>query len=266
MRIDQLESDIYILVGETYGANSTAFINGDDLLLVDAMASHADAEELKNFIEKGLKKQVRFIICTHYFSDHMAALKLFPQAQIIAHKNYMHTFTSEKYRTAEEAAHFVEPTIQISDGLVMKWGKYTLDIFHNPGHNMSTINIDVPEADLLMIGDTVVGNLVYLLYSTPEMFIPALKRAQRRNRSRLITSHQSIRSGKAIDNALFYVDRLQENVRAARRSSANREAILTIAIESCLPAGVEGTNFERISHQRNLESIIERGLFATAAT
>jgi glyoxylase-like metal-dependent hydrolase (beta-lactamase superfamily II) len=264
MQIDRLESDIYVLVGKTYGSNSTAFINGDEVLLVDAMASRTDAEELKDFVEKELKKQVRFIICTHYFSDHMAALKLFPQAQIIAHKNYMHTFTSEKHRSAEEEAHFVEPTIQISDGLVMKWGRYTLDIFYNPGHNMSTINIDVPEADLLMIGDTVVGNLVYLLYSTPEMFISALKRAQRRNRGRLITSHQSVRSGKAIDNALYYVDRLQENVSAARRSSASQDAILDIAMESCLPAGVEGTAFERISHMRNLESIIEKRLFATA--
>ena len=263
MQIDHLESDIYVLVGETYGANSTAFINGDEVLLVDAMASLADAEAMKNFIEKELQKQVRFIICTHYFSDHLTALKLFPQAQIIAHKNYLHTFTTEMYRSAEEEAHFVEPTMQISDGLVMKWGKFTLDIFHNPGHTLSTINIDVPEADLLMVGDTVVGNLAYLFYSTPEMLTSALQRARRRNRSRMITSHQSVHGSQAIDNALIYVKRLGKNVRTARHSSANGNAISNIALESCLSPGVEGTDFERIFHQRNLEAIIERRLFST---
>ena len=265
MQIERMEPDLFILVGKTYGANSTVFVNGDDVLLVDAMASRADAEKLRHFIEQELQKQVRFIICTHYFSDHLAALKLFPRAQILAHKNYLHTFTTEKYRSAEEVAHFVEPTIRISDGLVMKWGRYTLDIFHNPGHTLSTVNIDVPEADLLMVGDTVVGNLVYLLYSTPEMFVSALDRARRRNRGRLISSHQTVRSGESIANALFYLERLQDQVRAARRSPGDREAILEITLESCLAAGVKGSSFERTSHRRNHDSILELQLFAPSA-
>src|SRR4030095_13934090 len=121
--------------------------------LVDGMASFQDAEELRKKIEIDLRKQVRFIIVTHYFSDHLAALKLFPRAQIVAHQNYMLTFSNEKFRTAEEEANFVEPTMLISDALLMKWGQYTLEIFHNPGHTQSTVSIDVPEADLIMAAD-----------------------------------------------------------------------------------------------------------------
>ena len=51
---------------------------------------------------------------------------------------------------------------------------------------MSTINVDIAEADLLMVGDTMVGNMVYLAYSTPEIFRHALARLQRRGRSRVI--------------------------------------------------------------------------------
>lgn len=262
MNIHEIDSDILVLVGETFGANSTTFINGQDVLLVDTMASRRDAEELREFIETKLGKTVRFIVCTHYFSDHMAGLKLFPQSQIIAHRNYSHTFYTEKFRTPEEAEHFVEPGIMIEDGVLMKWGRYTLDVFHNPGHTMSTINVDIAEADLLMTGDTMVGNMVYLAYSTPQIFKHALARLQRRGRSRVIEGHLGVRSARAISSAQFYLNSLEEKVRAARQQSTAEDAIRGIDLQSCLEPDVEGTDFENIFHKRNLDSIIERNLFA----
>lgn len=266
MHVEEVAPDILVCVGKTFGSNSTVFINGEDVLLVDALASRADAEDLRRFVETELGKTVRFIISTHYFSDHIAGLKLFPQSQIIAHRNYSHTFYNEKFRTDEEMGHFVEPTIMIQDGLLMKWGHYTLDLFHNPGHTMSTINVDVPEADLLMVGDTMVGNMVYLAYSTPEIFKHALARLRRRGRSRVIEGHQGTRSASAITSAAFYLSKLEEKVRAARAEDAQQplvdEAILGIELRNCLPADVQGTDFEDIYHKRNLDSIVERKLFA----
>ncbi len=265
MNIHEIETDILIMVGETFGANSTAFINGEDVLLVDTMASRRDAEELREFIETKLRKTVRFIICTHYFSDHMAGLKLFPRSQVIAHRNYSHTFYTEKFRTPEEADHFVEPGILIEDGVLMKWGRYTLDVFHNPGHTMSTINIDIPGADLLMVGDNIVGNLVYLYYSTPDLARAALERLNRRGRSRVIEGHGGLLGGDTVGNALFYMDSLAKNVREARRSAKGDDSILEIGMEECFKPGVKGTDFERKFHKRNLQTIIERGLFAETA-
>jgi cyclase len=261
MHVEEVETDILVCVGKTFGANSTVFIDGEDVLLVDALGGREDAEDLRRFVETELRKTVRFIISTHYFSDHMAALKLFPQSRIIAHRNYSHTFYNEKFRSDEEMAHFVEPGILIEDGLSMKWGRYTLDVFHNPGHTMSTINVDVPEADLLMVGDTMVGNMVYLAYSTPEIFKHALARLRRRGRSRVIEGHLGARSARAIDSAAFYLNSLEEKVKAARRRDRADDAILGIELQNCLEADVEGTEFENIFHRRNLDSIIERKLF-----
>jgi cyclase len=263
MDVQQVEKDMYVLVGETYQSTSLILINGDDALLIDAMASRQDAERLRGFVESDLKKQARFIICTHYFSDHLAALRLFPQSQIIAHKHYKHTFDSELYRSEEERANFVEPTILISYEMTMKWGSYILDIFHNPAHTMSTLCIDIPEADLLVVGDTLVGNLAYFSYSTPEMFYPALTRLQRRGRSRLLSSHLGLRRGDAINHGLRYLTKLREKVQAARRAGDER-SILDIDLENCLPPGVAISSYERVFHKRNLQSTIDRNLFATA--
>lgn len=264
MREQQIESDIYVFIGETYNSNSTAFIKGDEVLLVDGMASRVDAEALRERIEVGLKKQVRFIIATHYFSDHLAALKLFPDAEIIAHQNYMHTFSTERHRTKEEEANFVEPTMLISDALVMKWGRYTLEIFHNPGHTMSSLSIEVPEADLLMAGDNIVGNIAYFSYSTPDMAWQALRRLKRRGRNRLISSHMGVRNSEALENAMLYLERLKTNVQAAWQLGGEGDPVLQIPIDKCLGSEIKASPFEELYHRRNLESIIDRRLFVSA--
>ena len=254
MLVNQIEPDLYLLIGDTYNANSTAFVSGDEVLLIDGMASRADAEKLRKFIERDLGKTVRFIISTHFFSDHLAALNVFPRAKVLAHQNYLDTFNSERYRSEEEAAHFREPDILITDALNIRWGKYELDIFHNPGHTSSTLGIDVKPADLLMVGDTLVGNIVYIAYSTPDLFVRALDRLQTRGRSRLIASHGGVRTAATITNAQFYLERL---------AGSRRESLLETSLESCLPAGVEATDFEKIFHERNLKTILERNFFAS---
>ena len=259
MFINQIADDLYLVIGETYHSNSTAFVSQDQVLLVDALGSRTDAEKLKEFVEGELKKEVRFIVCTHFFSDHLAALNFFPSATVIAHKNYLNTFSSELYRTEEEAQHFREPDILVSDEMQIRWGRHTLHMFHSPGHTTSTLAIDVKEANLLMVGDNLVGNIVYLAYSTPDRITSALEGLQRRRRERVISSHGNVRSSAAIGNAQFYLESLRD-----LSSRVGGQRVLEIELETCVPDGVEATPFEKIFHERNLRTIVERGFFAPA--
>ena len=258
MPVNKVADDIYLFIGDTYNANATGFVSGEDVLLVDALAGTADAERLQSFVEQELKKEVRFIISTHYFSDHLAALKFFPRATIIAHENYLDTFNAEQFRSPEEESFFVEPHILISDRLKIRWGLNTLDLSHNPGHTSSTLLVDVPEADLLLVGDNLVGNILYLRYSTPDRFVTALENMRRRPRSRLISSHGDVRSTTAISNAAIYLDRLDQ----VSQQTTLDESFLSAPLENFLPAETQPSSFERIFHKRNLETIVERGMFA----
>jgi glyoxylase-like metal-dependent hydrolase (beta-lactamase superfamily II) len=248
IRKEQLEEDIYVFVGEAYQANATALIRGDEVLLIDGLASLKDAEELRYFIEDDLRKQVRLIVCSHYMSDHIAALRLFPHAQIVAHKAHLHTFNSQKSLSEEERAFFVQPTIEISEGVAIRWGRYALDVFYNPGKTVSSLNVDIPEADLLIVGDEIVGNTVFVSSAgVPEMFFRAISRLQSRGRSRVIPGHMGVLREQSLENAKSYLSSLQAQVEAARSSPGAENSILKISIESCLAPQVEASDFERIS-------------------
>ena len=253
MRINKVKDDIYLFIGDTYEANATIFVDGREVLLVDALAATADAQKLQSFVEQELKSEVRFIISTHYFSDHIAALQCFPQATIIAHENYLDTYQMEQFRSPDEASFFVEPHLLISDRMKIRWGRYLIDVSHNPGHTSSTIMLDVPEADLLFVGDNLVGNIVYLRYSTPERFVTALERMRERPRTRLISSHGDVRSSVSIDNAAFYLDKLDKYTRKGE---------LAAPLGEFLPPGVQASAFEQMFHKRNLEDVMKRNLFA----
>jgi glyoxylase-like metal-dependent hydrolase (beta-lactamase superfamily II) len=110
MRVEQIETDLYLAIGDAFDSNSTILLSGKEALVIDALGSKRDAHDLKHLIEQNFEARVRFIICTHYFSDHLAASKLFPDSQIIAHKKYRQTFDQEQFRSGRRGIIFVEPT------------------------------------------------------------------------------------------------------------------------------------------------------------
>jgi len=258
VRIEKLGDDLLVAVGRQYESATAIFVDGERALLVDGMASQEDGLELRRFVEEDLEKRVELLVSTHYFSDHLAAWGLFPRAPIVAHRNYRQSFDEEAFRTEEEKRHFVEPTVLVGDGVEVVWGRFHLDVFYNPGHTLCSLAIDVPEADLLLAGDTVVGNIVYLYYGNVRLKKRALERLRARGRRKLLSSHTGVSDPARLERALHYLERLEES---AARARAEDGRFQEIALETCLPPDVAGTEFERLYHRRNLDVIAQGRVF-----
>ena len=116
----------------------------------------------------------------------------------------------------------------------------------------------------MLVGDTLVGNIVklYLAYSTPDLFVGALERLQTKARPRVISSHGDVRSPAAISNAQFYLESLRDRTDEARASAAGEQSLLQAQLETCLPAGVRATPFEKIFHDGNVHTILKQNFFA----
>jgi len=262
VEVESLGPDLLLFRGASYDSGSLAILSGGDVLLVDGLASVDDARRMRATLVDDWGKKVVYLVSTHYFSDHMAAWNLFPEAAVLAHENAPQTFWTEDFRSPEEAAHFRPPTFLLGGRMEMAWGRFSLEIFDNSGHTSGTLNVDVPAADLLHVGDTAVGRMAYLHYSSAEACDRALSRAQSRGRSRILRSHGPIAGPEALASARGYLRNLGEAVRSARRTG---RTVAKISIEECLPEGPPATDFEAFFHRRNLASIEKRGLFIEAA-
>ena len=262
MRFAELGSNVLMFVGDDYESVATAFIDGDDVLLVDSLAGVEDAKWLRRVLCEDMGKTVRAVAATHFMSDHMAGLSLFPNAVTIAHRHHRHTFLSQNERGDE---FYREPQVTFDSTMTLRWGQHELCFVHNPGKTMDHVSVDVPTADLVCAGDNIVGNIVYLSKADPAAIRRAIGRIRQFGRSTIVGGHIGKFPARVLDNATHYLDRLQEAVVGIRADSSLEDAnerIGSICIEDCLAESVEPVGFEREWHQRNLEIIVAQSIFS----
>lgn len=262
MRVEELDPSVLMFVGDEYESVATAFLDGDDVLLVDSLASEEDARGLQRVLCTQMGKTVRAIAATHSMSDHMAGISLFPEALTIAHRHHRHTFLSQNQRVD---ALYREPKITFDNAMTLRWGRHELHFLHNPGKTMDHVSVDVPTANLICAGDNIVGNIVYLSKADPALIRAAIGRMQQLGRGTVIGGHMGRFSAAVLGNAIHYLDRLRNAVVDIRTTELPREAderIAAIPVEACVAPGVEPAAFEREWHQRNLEVTLSQSVFA----
>jgi glyoxylase-like metal-dependent hydrolase (beta-lactamase superfamily II) len=262
MRFEQLSPGVLMFVGDEYESVATAFLDGDDVLLIDSLASEDDARWLRHVLCGEMGKTVCAIAATHFMSDHIAGISLFPNALTIAHRHHRHTFLSQNRRVD---ALYREPQMVFDSTMTLRWGQHELRFLHNPGKTLDHISVDVPTADLVCAGDNIVGNIIYLSKADPALIRTAIGRIRQFGRGTVIGGHMGRFSAAALDNAIHYLDRLQNTVVSIRASETAQDVdrqISSISIETCLAPRVEPAAFEREWHQRNLEVIVDQSTFA----
>ena len=258
MRVDRIEDDIWIFHGDFYESVATVFVHKGNALMIDALGSDADAQWMREYVERDLQAAVKMIVMTHYMSDHMAALRLFPGAQILAHRDYLYTYLSQRHRTQDDDARYVAPTATYSQEVSLTWGARDIRVFHNPGKTFCATAIDVPGCDLVFCGDALVGNIAYIGSSAPSLLDSGLANLERLHRGRIVPGHIGMLGAGAFSHARIYLRRLGAHVRACQ----DADAIADIPIEACLAPGVQPVPFEVEWHGRNLGVIAERRVFS----
>ena len=267
MRVEEPASNVLMFVGDEHESVATAFLDGDDALLVDSLGSTEDARWLRGLLCGDMGKTVRAVAATHFMSDHIAGIPLFPDALTIAHRHHRHTFLSQN-RPVD--AFYREPKLVFDSGMTMRWGQHELRFLHNPGKTMDHVSVDVPTADLVCAGDNIVGNIVYLSKADPALIRTAIDRMRQLGRRTVIGGHMGRFPATVLDNAIHYLDRLQaaavgiftDVIRADATPREAHDRIAAIPIQACLAPRVEPAAFEREWHQHNLEVIVAQSVFS----
>jgi glyoxylase-like metal-dependent hydrolase (beta-lactamase superfamily II) len=261
MRFEALHADVLMFVGADHESVATAFLDGDDVLLVDSLGCVEDAQRMRSVLCGDMGKTVRVVTATHFMSDHLAGMSLFEDALTIAHRHHRQTFLSQNRRVD---AFYREPRVVFDSTMNIRWGRHELCFIHNPGKTMDHVSVDVPSADLVCAGDNIVGNIVYLSKADPLLIRGAIGRMRQFGRGTVIGGHMGRFPAVVLDNAVHYLDRLREAVVSIRTNTPGQRAderISALAIEACVAPQVDPTPFEREWHGHNLEAIVAQSMF-----
>ncbi|HBS61257.1 MAG TPA: hypothetical protein DEB32_00700, partial [Stenotrophomonas sp.] len=94
----------------------------------------------------------------------------------------------------------------------IRWGRHELRLLHNPGKTLDHLSVDVPTAELVCVGDNIVGNIVYLSKADPAQIRTAIGRARQFGRGTVVGGHIGAFDATVLDNALHYLEHLRRTV------------------------------------------------------
>lgn len=172
--------------GDPAALGNAGFVIGTDaVLVVDAFATPAAAEELATEIRRLTPLPVRFVVNTHYHYDHVGGDAVFSAAgaEVIAHENVRAWVRTEnlKWRkeiTAEDRemlSRLVLPSVTYRDALTIWLGDRRVEVFSRPGHTGGDSVVFVPSSNVLFGGDLIWRNTVpNLIDASTEAWVDTL--------------------------------------------------------------------------------------------
>ncbi len=154
------------------GYSNAGFVIGTDgVAVIDTFASADAAKQLRAEIRKLTKLPIKFVINTHYHSDHVTGNGVFVQtgAVVFGHRNVRDWIHAENLRLLTEgaaAAHetvspqlratiegLVPPAVVYDTGVDLYLGARRLQVRSFPGHTGGDSVVLLPDAKIAFAGD-----------------------------------------------------------------------------------------------------------------
>ncbi len=247
MQKERISDDIYVFTSELYAqVTAGAVIGADGAALIDTLPFPSETRQIKDFVEKRLGSRVRYVINTHYHSDHTNGNYLFPEAEVIGHwqtREKLATIGTQALAKAKpQMPELAEvdvrlPTILVDQGpLYLQLGRKTLQLFHTPGHSSDSLSVLLREDKILFSGDMMMP-LPQIVDGDVEDEIRSLNLIPPLNLENVVQGHGEIVLRGEIDDAvranLKYLDTLKKKVEALVKKKRPRDEVRAIEIESC---------------------------------
>jgi cyclase len=142
--------------------NAGFVVGSESVVVVDAFASEEGAERLLAEIRARTKNPIRFLVLTHFHSDHAGGAAVFARAgaTVLAHEN-VRAWIRREWQADLDAparqryAKLRLPDVTYRERVTLWLGDRSVEVFHRPGHSGSDSLVAVPEARVLFGGDLV---------------------------------------------------------------------------------------------------------------
>ncbi|MFN2275113.1 MAG: MBL fold metallo-hydrolase, partial [Anaerolineales bacterium] len=157
---ERVAEDVYVFTSDLYAqVNAGAVIGPEWSILIDTLAYPEESLEIRDFLENKLGSPVRYLINTHYHSDHTLGNCWFPNALILSHSRCRQLLDTRGRQSLEDVKrqnrelkdlHLVLPEITFDEGGIgIRVGRRTLRLIHLPGHSPDGIGVLIVEDRVL---------------------------------------------------------------------------------------------------------------------
>ncbi len=268
---ERVSENVYVFTSEVYAqVNAGAVVGPEYTVLIDTLAYPDEIQEIKRFTDDRLGRPVRFIINTHYHSDHTLGNSFFPRATIISHalcRRYLDKRGRKALQISQESSRELRdvrirlPSVTFESGsATVRVGKRTLQIMPLPGHSADGVGVLVLEDRVLFSGDVMMP-VPYLADGDYELMVASLKSIPGMKLENLVQGHgESILRGEvgtAVRANLSYLAAVRRHVQTASRRKDFLGYLEKIGIEDCGKSRILMNGIAEDLHERNLIALYQ---------
>jgi glyoxylase-like metal-dependent hydrolase (beta-lactamase superfamily II) len=263
---ERVTEDIYVFVSDLYiEVSATVIITPEGAVVVDTLPFPRETKQVRDFALRRCPRGIRYVVNTHHHADHVYGSYLFPEAELIAHRQCRQillkvgeeSLSQAKVQTPALAPVQLRiPQLVFDTELLLRLGEKTIHFFHAPGHSPDGIMVHIRE-DKVLVASDVVTPVPFVVRGEPDQLIRSLKQIKPLNLENAIQGHGGVllrgEIDETVDSNIAYLKIAAEKVQAVVREGLPRSALANIDIESCGRSRIPLGGLVQRLHQANLE-------------
>lgn len=271
MRKDRVAQDTYTFTSDLYAqVNAGVILTSEGTVVIDTLPFPSETREMITFINDHGGGAVRYVINTHYHSDHTNGTYLFPNAEVIAHRLCRETIQKRGEKSLAEAKRdtpdLAEVQIRLPDivfehDMHVHLGERSLYLVHLPGHTPDSIGVFVQGHKILFAADAVMP-VPYIVWGDCESLIRSFETVRALRPNSVVQGHGQLllrgELAEELETSTSYLHSITDRVRQLVEENAPESALLDIDIESCGKSRIPLDGLVRHLHRDNLIALYSR--------
>jgi glyoxylase-like metal-dependent hydrolase (beta-lactamase superfamily II) len=269
---ERVADNVYVFTSERYAqVNAGAVVGPEWSVIIDTLASPNETRDIKQFVEGRLASPIKYVINTHYHSDHTLGNGIFTGAIILSHqecRQFLDGQGREALRAVQQQNRDLRdlrlklPDVVFSEGnLSIRVGRRLLELVPLPGHSSDGIGVLVLEDRVLFSGDIMMP-VPYLVDGDIDQMVVNLKKIPKLKLENLVQGHgDSVLRGEvqnAVRANLSYLSCIKRHVRKASHRKDPVSYLERIDVEQCGKSRILINGLAEELHRRNLSALYQQ--------
>ena len=263
---ERVTEDVFVFISALYAEVSAVVVTTPDgAVVIDTLPFPEETDQVREFALRRCPRGIRYVINTHHHADHVYGSYLFPEAELIAHRQCRdillkvgeESLARAKAQTAMLAPVELRiPQLVFEVDLLLRLAEKTIHLIHAPGHSPDGVMVHLRE-DKVLVASDILTPVPLMPRGNPDEMIASLKGIKALNLENVIQGHGGVllrgEIDETVDSSVSYIKTVRKKVQAIVDKGRPRSDLASIDIEDCGKSRIPLGGLVQRLHAANLE-------------
>ena len=263
---ERVTEDVFVFISSLYAEVSAVVVTTPDgAVVIDTLPFPEETSQVREFARRRCPRGIRYVINTHHHADHVYGSYLFPEAELIAHRQCRdillkvgeESLAQAKAQTAMLAPVELRiPQLVFEVDLLLRLGEKTIHLIFAPGHSPDGVMVHLRE-DKVLVASDILTPVPLIVRGSPDEMIESLREIKALSLENVIQGHGGVllrgEIDETVDSSITYIETVQKEVQAIVDQGLPRSELASIDIEECGKSRIPLGGLVQRLHMANLD-------------